>query len=466
MQIEQVVAEALGSMAVEERPDACLWLGLSAGVDSTVLLHAAAQFCSSKNFVAAGKKLKAIHVHHGLSENADAWAMHAQALCKELSLKFSITIDCMVEKVELDNRSDGLEQAARSARYQIFSKYCGPNDVLLQGHHLDDQIETFFMRAIRGSGLKGLSSIPSQRSLSRNNSCQILRPFLSLEKSALIQYAQQHQLTWVEDESNQDSNFERNWWRNEILPQIWQYYGNKKQSLLRTVQNLQQEQALLFDFIQRDLIDENIESDRLSFVEQVLASFPSIAIDVLPKRFEIPYLRAWLSQSVDILPSAEQMKAICSDVIAASSDADPSFTWSDKMLRRYRGHLYLIPHTLSLDSLFAVEYHCAKNKPEVITDYSEELVAKDYILRSFQPSDQIKLVKRPNRKLKKYWQELGVPSWLRSIWPLLVDPDNGQVVLVFGLLVAEGVKVSGSIAGDAERCHCDIKIKLPRVMMD
>lgn len=445
--------------------DSTLWVGLSAGVDSTVLLHALAQVCSLIQTEIA-PKICAIHVHHGLSNNADEWALQAQRLCEQLSLQFNLAIECIVEKIQLGNCPDGLEQAARQGRYRVFEKYCTSDDVLLQGHHLDDQIETFFMRAIRGSGLKGLSSIPSQRSLSRSNSsnksCQIIRPFLALEKSVIIQYAQQHQLTWVEDESNQDSSIERNWWRNELLPKIWHRYGNKKQALLRTVQNLQQEQALLSGFIQHDLIDKNKEPSRLNFVGQVLANFPSIAIDALPECFEIPYLRAWLSQSVDILPSAEQMQVICHDIIAAKPGADPSFIWSNKMLRRYRGVVYLTPQSLSLDSLFEVEYGCTSNRTEIVDDYSEVLIAKDYILRSFQPGDQIKLVNRPNRKLKKYWQELGIPPWLRSIWPILIDPDSGQVVLVFGLLVAEGVKATNSITGDTERCHCDIKIKPPR----
>ncbi len=119
MLIEQAIAETLG-----ERADTCLWLGLSAGIDSTVLLYAVAHYCASQYSVTTDKKLKVIHVHHGLSENADAWAIQAQALCTELSQKFSLNIECVIEKVQLDDRTDGLEQAARSARYQAFEKYC------------------------------------------------------------------------------------------------------------------------------------------------------------------------------------------------------------------------------------------------------------------------------------------------------------------------------------------------------
>jgi tRNA(Ile)-lysidine synthase len=185
--LETRLADYLNESATAK--DRTIWVGLSAGVDSTVLLHVLAQVCSLIKPETA-PKIRAIHVHHGLSEYADAWALQAHSLCKQLSRQFNLDIECIVEKIKLNCFADGLEQAARQGRYQVFEKYCVEDDVLLQGHHLDDQIETFFMRAIRGSGLKGLSSIPSQRSLSRSNSCskssskscQIVRPFFDIRK--------------------------------------------------------------------------------------------------------------------------------------------------------------------------------------------------------------------------------------------------------------------------------------------
>jgi tRNA(Ile)-lysidine synthase len=438
--IKQVLPESASASIHQLRT---VWVGLSAGIDSTVLLHASAQYFF-ENQVHKTVQLKAVHVHHGLSKHADDWAEQAQLLCRQLSQKFEVTIECIVARVQLDNCADGIEQAARQARYQVFEKHCGSNDILLQGHHLDDQIETFFMRALRGSGLKGLTGIPAQRDLSRtgsseNKTCQIIRPFLSIEKSQLIRYANAHKLCWVEDESNQDNKIERNWWRNYLLPQVWQYYGNKKHVISRSMKNLQQEQALLSHFIQQEIKDKEINqysdsNDNIGIVADVLSNFPSLKINNIPQGFESPYLRAWLSQYVDILPSSKQMKAICDDFIFSDQDANPYYYWANVELRRYRGRFYLMSLLLTGSELFdvKVEEHVTST-----TENELSLLKGCYHWRYAKVGDHIKISGRPNRKLKKYWQELGVPPWLRDQWPLLVDDNNDNIVSVLGLLVAE-----------------------------
>ncbi|MEH6447593.1 MAG: tRNA lysidine(34) synthetase TilS [Oleispira sp.] len=443
--IKQVFPESASSSIHQHRT---VWVGLSAGVDSTVLLQASAQYFF-ENLQNKTVQLKAIHVHHGLSKHADDWASQAQLLCQQLSGQFKTSIECIVEKVRLDDYADGIEQAARQARYQVFEKHCGPNDILLQGHHLDDQIETFFMRALRGSGLKGLTGIPAQRNLSRADGpdkkpCQIIRPFLSIEKTQLIAYANLHQLSWVEDESNQDIKIERNWWRNHLLPQIWQYYGNKKHVISRSMKILQQEQALLSHFIQQEIKNKEINKDSLSndnlgIVADVLSNFPSLKISNIPKGFESAYLRAWFSQYVDLLPSANQMKAICDDFIFSDQDANPYYYWASVELRRYRGRFYLMSSLLTGSELFDVniEGNVAKTVCRVNTKNKISLRKGCYHWRYAKVGDHIKVSGRPNRKLKKYWQELGVPTWLRDQWPLLVDDKNDNLVSVLGLLVAE-----------------------------
>jgi len=427
----------------------CIWVGLSAGVDSTVLLHALVQEVASSEIFSDSARIKAIHVHHGLSKNADTWAQQAEALCTQLSSHSGISIECIIERVQLENSSDGLEQAARQARYKIFEKHCQDGDVLLQGHHLDDQIETFFMRALRGSGLKGLVGIPVQRDLSRagrseKKACQIIRPFLSIEKTQLIHYAKSHKLSWVEDESNQNIKIERNWWRNHLLPQIWQYYGNKKHVISRSMKNLHQEQALLNHFIQQEISDkeinqDSVSNDNLDIVADVLSNFPSLEISKISQGFESAYLRAWFSQYVDILPSSNQMKAICDDFIFSDQDANPYYYWGGVELRRYRGRLYLMSLLLMGSELFDVniEENVANTECRANTENETSLLKGCYHWRYAKTGDQIKVSGRPNRKLKKYWQELGVPPWLRDQWPLLVDDKSDNIVCVLGLLVAE-----------------------------
>ena len=463
MLIEQVVAEALESVFVTERlasakEESVIWLGLSGGVDSTVLLHAAAHYCSTT----PGRKLKAIHVHHGLSINADVWAKQAQSLCKKLSELFSITIDCIVEKIQIDNCSGGLEQSARSARYQVFEKHCGPEDVLLQGHHLDDQIETFFMRAIRGSGLTGLASIPKQRALSRQNNCQILRPLLGIEKSQLITYAQQNQLTWVEDESNQDSKIERNWWRNELLPQIWQRYPKQKPALSRTINNIQHEQYLLQQLLTEKLmtVSTSTEADASThaLLHPALSSIPKFdlsLIEGLDQATSLSYLRAWFAQHVDILPSAIQMQTIYVDMLAVRQDAEPCFQWAGSSLRYYKQSLYLLKaescqaegHEFSdfaLDDSEINNYwqgemlQCASgnlSSQQVINEIA--LRPAEYRIRYWQAGDVAKPFGRSTRKMKKWWQDYSVPSWARHNWPIIVDKETNEIATVPGLFVCQ-----------------------------
>jgi tRNA(Ile)-lysidine synthase len=507
MLIERVVAETLNLIFVDERSSSVeeqsnIWLGLSCGIDSTVLLHAVAHYCSinysstqngsnnsAQGTATLGGKLKAIHVHHGLSENADAWAKHAQVLCDELALKYSINIDCIIEKVQLDDHGDGLEQVARAARYRVFSKYCGSNDVLLQGHHLDDQIETFFMRAIRGSGLTGLASIPKQRDLSRDNTCQILRPFLTIEKNDLIEYARDHQLNWVEDESNQDSKIDRNWWRNELLPKIWQHYPKQKQALSRTINTIQHEQRLL----QQLIINKIVLNDELQSPDHKTHSalkniprFNLLLIQSMDQATGLSYLRAWFAQYVDILPTAIQMKTIYVDMILARVDSEPQFSGSAFSLYRYHNGLYLFAKLdtysvkqdqIGTDSLHidllndrSLEWQGQKLElqVELLNCFLGQLVCHEqagafallpaqYNVRYWQPGDVAKPAGRSTRKMKKWWQDYHVPSWSREFWPIIVNKETDEIAAVPGLFVCHGYCVEKSELGWLVEYKIDFK---------
>jgi tRNA(Ile)-lysidine synthase len=463
MLIEQAVASALENgldsalKAITKQPAPCIWIGLSAGVDSTALLHAAAKYCSL-----SGRNLTAIHVHHGLSKNADTWAKQANKLCEELSQKFSITIGCIVEKLSLNHDGESLEQAARSARYAIFSKYCQPNDVLLQGHHLDDQIETFFMRAIRGSGLTGLASIPKQRPLSRDNHCQILRPLLAIEKTKLIEYAKKHQLHWVEDESNLDSKMDRNWWRNELLPQIWQRYPEQKKSLSRTINNVQHEQALLQALIIDKLASESDQQLSETKIHPALSDIPSFDLSLI-QRLEQPtslsYLRAWLAQYVDILPSTVQMQIIYAEMIHARADSEPKVSWATSCLYRHQGYLYLLSTKsdqmgeacLVVDELVdwrGESFSVLGGYLECI-EKSDGFVLKpsDYGIRCWKAGDTAKPSGRSTRKLKKWWQDYNVPSWARQQWPIIVNKKTDEIAAIPGLFICQGYSVNQDQSG-------------------
>ncbi len=469
--IEAIQQALVSSISDLDSSASTLWVGFSAGVDSTVLLHALALAS------AAGKTdidIKAIHVHHGLSLNADAWSQQAQVLCAELSARYQLNIECIIERVQLDN-CGGLEQAARQARYQVFEKLCQKGDVLFQGHHLDDQVETFFMRAIRGSGLTGLTGIPKQRNLSRSNNCQIVRPLLGFEKNQILEYAHAYQLHWVEDESNQDPTIDRNWWRTQLLPQIWQRYPDQKHALIRTLDTISHEHHLLQQLLNQKLASYKATNNAEDTFHSALKKLPYFDLQLiqgLDSAVALSYVRAWLSQYVDVLPSAMQMKSIYVDMIQAREDAEPNFKWADSVLYRYRDLIFLVtadplitgledgktlPWQGAVFSCPAGELICEQlNRAQKAS--ATGLKPGSYALRLWQSGDVAKPFNRSTRKMKKWWQDYKVPSWARPHWPLIIDTDTGQIAAVPGLFICHNY-----IAHEAEipwLCHWQFNSEL------
>lgn len=175
-------------------------MGLSGGCDSVVLLHILA-------VLGPRERLRAVHVHHGLSENADRWAAFCTDYCRDLG------VELRVERVEVDRHSGrGLEAAAREARYTAFSRSAG--ELLLLGHHQGDQAETVLFNLLRGAGVAGAAGIPVER---REQHPRILRPLLDVSRDEIEAYARDQRLDWVDDESNRDTGLSRNFLRHRVL---------------------------------------------------------------------------------------------------------------------------------------------------------------------------------------------------------------------------------------------------------
>lgn len=179
-------------------PDARLVVGFSGGLDSTVLLHAAAASISGR--------LSAVHVHHALSVNADAWAEHCAQVCSALGLPLSIS------RVTVPSATgSGTEAAARSVRHAAL--LAADADFILLAHHADDQAETILHNLLRGSAVRGVAGMAERRG-------RFLRPLLALSRADLLDYAHAHGLSWIDDESNADSSYTRNYLRNEVMPVV------------------------------------------------------------------------------------------------------------------------------------------------------------------------------------------------------------------------------------------------------
>jgi tRNA(Ile)-lysidine synthase len=184
-----------------------LAVALSGGVDSVTLLHQ----------LRARGPVTAIHVHHGLSPNADRWAAFCRRLCKRLDVPLTVV------KVRVVKRGQGLEAAAREARYQAFSQ--ADAQCIALAHNLDDQAETVLMNLLRGAGRRGASGMPAQ---SRFKGKTLLRPLLDTPRQEIEAYARRHRLAWVEDESNADDALTRNFLRRRVGPLLQERFPGWK----------------------------------------------------------------------------------------------------------------------------------------------------------------------------------------------------------------------------------------------
>src|SRR2546426_1031503 len=217
----ELVAEAgrfLGSIDLRGKR---LAVGLSGGVDSVTLLHILKN-CAARS----GFSLNAIHVHHGLSRNAGAWARFCRALCTRWGVPLA------VRRVKVAKGGKGLEAAAREARYRAFRN--SPCDAVALAHNRDDQAETVLMNLLRGTGVRGASGMPPR---SRLDGRMLLRPLLEVPRAAILAYAREQGLEWVEDESNADEALTRNFVRRRLGPLIESRFPRWRESLARAARH-------------------------------------------------------------------------------------------------------------------------------------------------------------------------------------------------------------------------------------
>ncbi|UWZ96355.1 tRNA lysidine(34) synthetase TilS [Vibrio splendidus] len=412
-----------------------LIVAFSGGVDSRVLLELAAQYAQTHNI-----ECRAVHVHHGLSDNADCWVNQCQVWCDALSVSLA------VERVSLDtNSGESIEKLARDARYQAFKKHIRQGDVLVTGQHIDDQVETFLLALKRGSGPKGLSSMAKVMSFA---DAYIVRPLLSVTRTDVEASARDMALTWVEDESNQDVRFDRNFIRHQVTPVLTERWSSFRESVSRSAQLCAEQELLLDELLeshfQQALGDGEVKSQSLSI--KVLSQHSAL--------LRARLLRMWLSYCGQAMPTQKQLKLIWDEVACAQADANPKLVLNEVEVRRFNQHLYVVKETkdlsnwqsdISMEECLVLpdglgELHLNSAMSEGVSDHRD--------VQSFSLSDTsvtLRVIFNPeglsahpvgrghSRKLKKLFQEYQVPSWLRRRTPILMDGD--RVIAVLGLFV-------------------------------
>lgn len=317
-------AAALNSILNQLVSTSVFTIAYSGGLDSHVLLHAMAAHQKKHPEVS----IHVVHVNHQLNSQSDAWAQHCQKVCHDLDLPIT------VETIKLALKpGDSLEEKARQARYDVLKKYVKKETVLLTAHNLNDQAETFLLQALRGAGPKGLSAMPVQKHFSEG---VFLRPLLSFSRDALEKYARENNLQWIEDDSNVDPRFRRNFLRHEIFPLLEKYYPAVMQNFSRSARLCAEHEAIVGEMIQQDF--ELIKTDTISKIDlKKLKQFSDEKQRLL--------LREWFSRNHQRMPNEKHLKQIQKDMIYAAPDAHPVFCLGSILLKR---HLNCLIMTVSL----------------------------------------------------------------------------------------------------------------------
>ncbi|GAB1615901.1 tRNA lysidine(34) synthetase TilS [Pseudomonas sp. NGC7] len=384
-------------------------IAFSGGLDSTVLLHLLADYARTH----PAPPLRAIHIHHGLQPAADAWPAHCAHVCANLG------VELRVVHVQVAPGAS-LEQAARDARYAAFTNVVGPGEVLFTGQHRDDQAETLLFRLLRGAGLRGLTAMPAQRPLGQGS---LARPLLAIARQQLHAYAQAQGLTWIEDPTNSDTAFARNYLRGEVFPVLQQRWPQASQNLARCAEHLGEAQGLLDEVAQADLAKAE-EGAAAAWV-----GLDSLALAVLaalsPAR-QRNALQYWLSHRTR-LPDARHW-AGWADLRDAAADAQPTWRLADGRLLRSNGRIWW----LSGDWLQApqgefawADSACALALPgngSVRLTVSKPLAG--LTVRYRQGGEVLELAGRGRRDLKRLLNELQVPPFVRSRLPLLYQGER------------------------------------------
>ncbi|OOF36329.1 tRNA lysidine(34) synthetase TilS [Rodentibacter heidelbergensis] len=400
-------------------------IALSGGLDSTVLLALLAKHRQIQPHF----HLRAIHIHHGLSPNADNWAEHCQSLCNRYAIPF------ILEKVKID-RKNGIEAGAREARYQAILRHIQPHETLVTAHHLNDQTETFFLALKRGSGLQGLGAMQPQSELW---GMKIFRPLLSFTREQLARYAQSENLTWVEDESNQDSRYDRNFLRNEILPTLRERWASFDRTVQRTAQHCFEQQQLIHALLQDTFLEHC----------QIPTEFQLHHFSQYSSAKQRALLRMWFSHNQWAIPTKRQLEQLLNDVVFAKKDANPQFHLGKQIVRRYQSCLYLTSDFADLTNVCLEMRDTSILLPDNLGELALKRTLQQFIFSwqqhtsTLPPTDlpiQIRFgysgkiqhhPKRPREEIKKIWQELGVPPWQRGRIPLIFYGNQLQSAVGF-----------------------------------
>jgi tRNA(Ile)-lysidine synthase len=413
-----------------------LLIGLSGGMDSVVLLHLLHALAPRFEW-----RLSALHVHHGISPNADAWADFCAGLCAERGIPLHI------ERVDIAPLRDdhGIEAAARKLRHAAFAKQ--PCDCVALAHHADDQVETLLLQLLRGAGVKGAAAMPLFKPASEH-AAAILRPLLDIPRSTLLEYAHQHALHWVEDESNADDRYPRNFLRHRLLPLLEQRFPAYRDTLTRSAQHFAEAGELLDELAQQDMQGRSGEN-----------TLDVARLRVLSHSRAKNLLRYYLHAQGAPMPQAAQLDDMLRQLQEAREGATVCVEFGGWLVRRYQDKVYAFPAQGEFDAGLVVPW---QGETELHWPAFGRVIAfrrclgQGISLAKLQRAAVTLRLRgggealRPHpdaatRSLKNLLQERHIPPWQRERLPLLYCGE--ALVCIVGVAVAADFQAADSEPG-------------------
>ena len=431
----------------ERTLDACALRGkriaiaLSGGVDSVVLLDLFHELRIARELT-----LSAIHVNHQISAQAGEWEKFCSSLCQRRGIPIA------VHRVRVTPEGSGVEAAARLQRYRAYARI--EADFVALAHHLDDQAETFLLQLLRGAGPRGLAAMPvirSQDSTANGKGIAplILRPLLDVRRSQIKAYALSRQLAWVEDDSNADSRYDRNYLRNEVLGRLDLRFPGYRETLARTARNLADQVSLAEELARIDA--QSLDRSAVS-AERLRQLSDARALNLLRQLFADRGLQ---------MPSRARLEEALRQCREAGRDAEVQVAFGDSGLRCYRDRVELVEHSPDMPADWQSRW-----------DGSHELILPDGLgvlrsravigegiarrhfeiraatVRGRSGGERMKSGEnRPRRALKSLLQEHAIPPWERSRMPLVFFGE--QLAWVPGIGVAAEFRAAGAEPGVA-----------------
>lgn len=404
------------------------WVAFSGGVDSTVLLDAAARVLGRR----APERLAAVHVNHGLHPDAGAWEDH----CREAAARLGIRFEARRAAVRASPGGGNLEAAARAARHRALAETVPRGEAILLAHHRDDQAETALLRILRGAGPAGMAAMRREATL---RGLRLVRPLLEVPRSEILAYANARRLSWVEDPANAAAAHDRNHVRRRVLPVVAERWPGAAATLVRLARRSEETAAML---------DALGAADLAAAKGRAPGTLNAAAIAALPPPRAANALRTWLVARHRIPPPPRHwLRVVAEEVAAAGSDRRPEAVRAGVWVRRHRGELHTgrerAPPRLPWNTRWRLDgapLDLPHGRLAAVRTAGDGLAAA-----RLPPVVEVRFRRggescRPRARgvtkpLKRLMQESGVPPWERGTWPLVFA--GGRIAAAPGLFVCE-----------------------------